>query len=80
MFLEFLVFKKIYRGCCTKMINSHNKFRVPVLMLKTVTFEWRPFAHVAINHQPLTRLEEWKASKADSTRVVSRKPQEINQS
>jgi len=25
--------------------------------------EWRPFAHVAIAHQPLTALEQWKASK-----------------
>jgi len=21
--------------------------------------EWRPFAHVAIDHQPLTALEQW---------------------
>jgi len=25
--------------------------------------EWRPFAHVAIDHQPLTALEQWKTSR-----------------
>jgi len=25
--------------------------------------EWRPFIHVAIDHQPLTALEQWKASR-----------------
>jgi len=25
--------------------------------------EWRPFAHFAIDHQPLTALEQWKASR-----------------
>jgi len=24
--------------------------------------EWRPFAHVAVDHQPLTALEQWKVS------------------
>jgi len=25
--------------------------------------EWRLFGHVAIDHQPLTALEQWKASR-----------------
>jgi len=25
--------------------------------------EWRPFAYVAIDHQPLAALEQWKAFK-----------------
>jgi len=25
--------------------------------------EWRLFAHVAIDHQPLTALEQWKVSR-----------------
>jgi len=35
------ILKKIdkNRDCCTKMTNSHNKFRIPILMLKIVTFE-----------------------------------------
>jgi len=29
-------------------------------------FEWRPFAHVAIDHQPLTTFKQWKALAAIS--------------
>jgi len=25
--------------------------------------EWRPFVHVAIDHQPLTAFEQWKTSR-----------------
>jgi len=31
--------------------------------ISTTMNEWCPFAHVAIDHQPLTMLEQWKASR-----------------
>jgi len=33
-------------------------------------YEWRPFAHIAIDHQPLTALEQWKASRHRLLRVA----------
>jgi len=29
----------------------------------TYQIVWRPFAHVAVDYQPLTALEQWKASR-----------------
>jgi len=33
--------------------------------------ELRPFAHVAIDHQPFTELEQWKASRHRLLRVAA---------
>jgi len=36
-----------------------------------IFFGWCPFGHVAIDHQPLTALEQWKASRHRPLWLVS---------
>jgi len=49
-----------------------DKFRL-CISENVIYVKWRPFAHIAIDHQPLTALEQWKASKLLWVAVVSRK-------
>jgi len=46
-----------------KTNNDFDLILTRLFKVKCTFPEWRPFPHVAINHQPLTALEQWKASR-----------------
>jgi len=41
----------------SRVVSLHLSFNASLPVFLIVIFDWRPFAHVAIDHQPLTALE-----------------------